>query len=400
MIKEEMKKYVTDLTIELINQKTVNYDTKLYPDKGPDGMESPGQEVKVVNVIEKHLQNRHINYAIHAEDPMRPAIIARVGKALPGYRKLMVLLHSDVVPAGNLNKWKFDPFNGFEKGGMIWGRGASDDKGPMASSMGALALLKNIENELNGEFIFASVPDEEVGIIDGLDFLIKNNLINCTDAIVPDIGGRMKDIDVAEKGRMVMKITLEGKQAHGSTPEKGINAITNLSKAILKIEKLKLKFKPHKLLVKPSINIGMISGGSAPNTVAGDASVVIDIRMLPSQTKNGIIKEITKAVKSSVNKKCKFKIEVLSHNNPTQVSLDASIVTKIREHCPKAKPLGIGGGTFCKGLIDELKVNAVGFCPGSGIANHMENEFVELVDLVDFAYILKNIAFDLCNEKI
>jgi len=57
-----------------------------------------------------------------------------------------------------------------------------------------------------------------------LEWLWEQGLIKCTDAIVPDIAGEMKLIDVAEKGMIRLKIKVIGRQAHAMNPEKGINA--------------------------------------------------------------------------------------------------------------------------------------------------------------------------------
>src|SRR5262249_46152351 len=154
----------------------------------------------------------------------------RVGKAQTGYRKLMVLLHTDVVPSGDPAAWKFAPFEPFEREGNLYGRGSVDGKGPLASAFATLLILTQYDQFVEGESIFGAVGDEEVGIGVGIEPLLEQRLIDCTDAIIPDIAGDMREINIAEKGRVLLKVKAHGKQAHAMNPAKGVNAIHAMSR--------------------------------------------------------------------------------------------------------------------------------------------------------------------------
>src|SRR6185295_10950576 len=123
-----------------------------------------------------------------------------------------------------------------------------DDKGPLAASFAALRLLKEREDRIPGAFTFGAVADEEVGIGVGLPYLIESGLIDCTDAVIPDIAGNMKEINIAEKGRVLLKIETHGRQAHAMEPAKGVNAILALSRALLAVERMTLEHRAHPLL--------------------------------------------------------------------------------------------------------------------------------------------------------
>jgi acetylornithine deacetylase/succinyl-diaminopimelate desuccinylase-like protein len=155
----------------------VDYFLEDFPAGGPDEMASPGEEGKVVAILQKELAARSIKATTHAKVPGRENLLARVGKARPGYRKLMVLLHTDVVPSGDPSVWKFAPFEPFEKEGKLYGRGVLDDKGPLASAFATLLILNKYEQFIDGEFIFGAVGDEEVGIGVGIEYLLEQKLI-------------------------------------------------------------------------------------------------------------------------------------------------------------------------------------------------------------------------------
>src|SRR5205823_6142695 len=121
---------------------------------------------------------------------------------------------------------------------------------------------------------------------------LEQKLIDCTDAVIPDIAGEMREINVAEKGRVLLKVKAHGKQAHAMNPAKGVNAIHAMSRFLLELESLNLKHQTHPILGGPTINTGLIVGGMAPNAVAANCEVTLDIRYVPSQTASGIRDEI------------------------------------------------------------------------------------------------------------
>src|SRR5437870_7139476 len=142
---ESMRAFIVDLTLRICRERTVDYFVEDFPGGGPDGMKSPGEEGKVVAILQRELASQSISGTTHAKVAGRENLLARVGKARAGYRKLMVLLHTDVVPSGDPSAWKFAPFEPFEKQGKLFGRGVLDDKGPLASALASLLILKKYE---------------------------------------------------------------------------------------------------------------------------------------------------------------------------------------------------------------------------------------------------------------
>jgi succinyl-diaminopimelate desuccinylase len=395
---ESMRSFIVDLTIRICRERTVDYFVEDFPAGGPDGMASPGEEGKVVAVVQKELEAASIPATTHAKVAGRENLLARVGKAKPGYRKLMVLLHTDVVPSGAPSAWKFAPFDPFEKDGKLYGRGVLDDKGPLAASFATLLILKKYEELVPGEFIFGAVGDEEVGIGVGIDYLLEQKLIDCTDAIIPDIAGEMREINIAEKGRVLLKVKARGKQAHAMNPSKGVNAIHAMSRFLLELEKFELKHEPHPILGGPTINTGLITGGMAPNAVAADCEVTLDIRYVPSQTPSGIRDEIQALADSVRMPGASFAVEIFKSSLPCEVSPEAPIVKLILKHAPDAKVVGSGGGTFANPLV-QVGIQAVGWAPGNEETYHEPNEEVEISQLTTFAGRLANLAFEICSMQ-
>jgi succinyl-diaminopimelate desuccinylase len=311
----------------------------------------------------------------------------------------MVMLHTDVVPSGDPSAWRFAPFEPFEKDGKLYGRGVLDDKGPLASAFATLLILKKYEEFIDGEFIFGAVGDEEVGIGVGIEYLLEQKLIDCTDAIIPDIAGDMREINVAEKGGVLLKVKAHGKQAHAMNPAKGVNAIHAISRFLLALEGLNLKHQTHPILGGPTINTGLITGGMAPNAVAANCEVTLDIRYVPSQTPAGIRDEVQALADTVKMPGASFSVEIFKSSPSCEVSQDAPIVKLILKHAPDAKVVGSGGGTFANPLV-QVGIQAVGWAPGNEETYHEPNEEIEIAQLTTFAGKLANLAFEICSQQM
>ena len=226
----------------------------------------PGNEKTVVAYIKNYFKANKIPYKIIAKEKSRPSIIGSLGFGKKP--TLMVVCHSDVVPAGS--GWSTNPFKLVKKGTKWYARGVVDNKGPLAGMLCVAKILKRYESQLKGRILFAVVADEERGSVYGLKHVLKmmKKIDLPKNAIAPDTGGHNLKIEIAEKGVLWVKIKFVGTQAHGSRPELGKNAIGAAGIFIELLKNHKFLYKPHKLLKKPSMNIGKIEGGSAPNMVA------------------------------------------------------------------------------------------------------------------------------------
>jgi acetylornithine deacetylase/succinyl-diaminopimelate desuccinylase-like protein len=396
-----LRPFIVDLTLRICRARTVNYMADDFPSGGPDDMPAPGMESRVTSILAEECRRLKIPFATHAKVEGRESLLASVGQKKPGYRHLLVLLHTDTVPAGSPTVWKRPPFEPSEEGGTLYGRGVLDDKGPLAASFAALRLLKEREDLLPGTFTFGAVCDEEVGIGVGLPYLIERGLITCTDAVIPDIAGNMKEINIAEKGRVLLKVETTGKQAHAMEPAKGVNAIHALARALLAIEKMTLAHRPHPLLGGPTINTGLARGGVAPNAVPADAQAILDIRYVPGQTAEGIRSEIAAVASKAIADLQGASVEatVVQNALPCEVSPEAPIVKRLLRHAPEAKVIGSGGGTFAKDLV-LMGVDAVGWSAGDEETYHQPNEEIEVEQLVTFAGRLAALALEIGSERV
>jgi len=398
--RDEIRKTIVDLTREMCAEKTVNVVSEKLPEF--PFLKIRGEEYRVGKIVKRVLDEAGIPYNEYARMEGRPNIIGLLGKNANGER-LMMPGHMDVVPAGE--GWDTDPYEVVEKDGFLYGRGALDNKGPLASILAAAIALKKsgIDNELEGQLQIAALSDEEAEDPDGIDYgigyLVDEKLVDPTISIIPDIGENMKGIDVAEKGRTVFKITAIGKQAHGSTPELGINAVNMMAKLVNEIEQLKFDYEVHPVLGEPSLNLGEIHGGAAPNIVPGTCYIYLDIRSVPGMTKDSVIAQLQGCADRVVGGK--FELNCMSWNEAHGVDPENEVVYAIQRNAEevlgfKPEPFGMGGGTYAK-TMNLAGILAVGWGPGDDEAYHVANEYVEIKQLVDFAELTCLLAIDLLS---
>lgn len=388
-----MRDYIERILKELIAAKSVNYDPADYPEGGPDGMASPGEEHKVAAIVERELSHFGVRVKKFADDPKRPDLFGFIGQGEPGYRKVLLIAHMDTVPAGS--NWSKPPFEASVEGDVLYGRGAEDNKGQLASLLASVERFKKIEQDIKGQVIIAAVSDEEVRMCPGLQKVIREKLVAATDAIIPDVGEEMKKVTVAEKGRLLVQVAANGKEAHASRPQLGINAIDSMAQFLAALSSHQLRHEPSDLFpTGPTINAGLIKGGEAPNQVPAHCEVTLDIRYLPTQKPQDIVAELEEI---AADLDASFTFTIRDDHVPMMLSQDAPIIAAIKKHADVTLT-GIGGGTVSKVLV-ENGIDSVGFSPGDEDAAHVADEWISLSELEEFASKIVDIASDVANQK-
>jgi len=153
-----------------------------------------------------------------------PIVLGRLGVA--GGRRLVLVGHVDVVPIGDPATWSHDPWAAERVGDRLYGRGAVDMKGGVASILGALHALTTagLDRRLGGEVLFASVPSEEDGG-QGMLAAIRAGVTGEAAVITEPTG---LDIVIAHAGAITFRLTVPGRAAHASVRREGVSALDNL----------------------------------------------------------------------------------------------------------------------------------------------------------------------------
>ena len=289
----------------------------------------------------------------------RPNLLALIpGKDTS--KTLWVISHIDVVPPGDLELWKSDPYDMVRDGDTLIGRGVEDNQqGIVSSLLVAHALLDGkITPEINYGMLF--VADEETGSTFGLDYLAREHedLFKKEDLfLIPDSGEPTSEqVEVAEKSMFWLKVIIEGKQCHASTPHQGVNSLVPCAEFILRIKELESLYPaenplydPPRSTFQPTMKEANVSN---VNTIPGRDVFYVDSRVMPEYELSEVLGTI-KGFGTEIAEKYGVTItyDTTMHEQAAPATpADSEIALRTMRSVKKVygnnpRTVGVGGGT-------------------------------------------------------
>jgi putative selenium metabolism hydrolase len=246
-------------------------------------------------------------------DPMGN-ILGRLGN---GPRIIAFDAHIDTVDVGNPDLWEYDPFEGKVENGIIYGRGASDMKGGMASITYAAKILK--QTGFSKEFTLYFVGSVQEENCDGLcwQYIVNEDKIRPELVVITEPTNL--NIYRGQRGRMEMEVKTSGISCHGSAPERGVNAIYKMADIIKDIQRLNENLKHDDFLGKGTITISHIRSTSPSLcAVADSATIHLDRRLTGGETIETAVAEIEALPSFQKNN---GKVTVLDYDIPSYTGL-------------------------------------------------------------------------------
>lgn len=299
---------------------------------------------------------------------------------------LIFLGHTDTVPAGD--GWKTNPFKLTRKNNAFFGLGSADMKGGIAAMLAATNEIDLSKLNRGLELIFTY--DEEK-TFNGIKNVIEKREI-LADCVLIGEPTSLKPV-IATKGAIVFKINFIGKEAHGSSPDDGVNAIEMASGFIMEVKKYfkKLKKDNDQVFDSPSatLNIATIRGGDAINKVPASCLLEFEFRIIDNKQNNKIKKDIANLIKKN-----KFKAEIeASFCLPVTKCQNKEFIAAI-ETIAKKKAVGVNyatEGSFLPGRNDFVILG-----PGSIRSAHRANENINKSSLYKAVKIYKELINKFC----
>lgn len=349
---------VTELAQALVRIPSVNPD-------GDPGTPHTGEQA-CAEFVADFLRSLGAQADLREVQPGRPNVVARFASDSVKPR-LLFAPHVDTVSVAGMT---IEPFGGELRDGRIYGRGASDTKGPMASMLWAVCECRDILPTLTHEIWFAGLMGEEAGQ-DGAKALAAQE--NFDFVIV----GEPTDFEIVFKHKVdvTARIVAKGRAAHSSCPERGENAITKLASGLLSLqEALTDYFKTIEdpVLGRPTFSVGTIRGGAKFNIVPDHAEAVLDMRLLPSQWKDNEAAAVFDVIRAACPG---LSVERLGGSQPLDTDPSHPLVAEL----VAAGGRTAGAAWFCDAAIFSAKgMPAVAVGPGSIAQAHTEDEFIEV----------------------
>lgn len=360
-------KPVTEILQNLIQIPSVNPD-------GDTGTESTG-ELACAQWVAEFLGNLGAELELEMVLPDRPNIIARFPSNQNDGPRLLFAPHLDTVSVKGMT---IDPFAAEIRDNRIYGRGASDTKGTMAAMLWAFQQLGSELSELAASISFVGLMGEETGQ-PGSQHFAKHHGDEYDFAIV----GEPTELDVVytHKGCVWLELTCIGKAAHGSTPERGDNAILKLNNLLAKLlPELEQQFASFKdpVLGKPTINLGRIIGGSRTNIVPDSAMAALDIRETPALREAGGGLQLVQNFLTKLGLADSVTIEVTVDSSPLRTDPDLEPIQRLKSMGSElvCAPWFCDAGWLAKGGIPSIACG-----PGNIAQAHTEDEYITIADL-------------------
>ena len=220
-------------------------------------------------------------------DPMGN-VLGRIGS---GPRVLALDAHVDTVDVGNPANWKVDPFKGAEQDGIIYGRGACDMKGAVASIVYGGRIIKELGLERDVTlWVVGSVQEEDC---DGLcwQYILNEDRIRPEAVVIAEPTNL--GVYRGHRGRMEIEVRAAGISCHGSAPERGVNAVYLMAPIIRDIEQLNDRLGGESFLGKGTVTIAEIRSTSPSLcAVADSATIHLDRRLAATDTMESAVGEI------------------------------------------------------------------------------------------------------------
>jgi len=306
--------------------------------------------------------------------PSRSNLLVTLSPKSKPSQRILLAPHMDTV--GVTSEEQFIPRS---INGRLYGRGACDTKGSVASMLSAIAIIaKRKRRPLETEIVFAGLVDEENAQA-GSRALAQSNFT--ADLAIVGEPTRLQ-IVTAHKGSVWLELSTHGKAAHGARPELGRNAVHEMARIIDLLESdyaARLRKKKHRLLGRATVNVGSISGGTQPNIVPALCRASVDRRTLPGETEASVIREM-----KSLFKRKRLKPVITTFKQAPCLPLETNPALPLVEQffgiaCQK-KPVGVD--YFCDAaVLADAGIQCVVFGPGDIAQAHTPDEWISLESL-------------------
>ena len=352
----------------------------------------PGFTIEAIEYLSNYFSELGIENRIQEYGEKRANIIAEYGE---GEKTIILTGHLDTVPAGDESKWNFPPFSGTEKDGKIYGRGSTDMKGAIAAYVAVMTLLEKENIKLNRKIIFLGTSDEELNM-DGSLFAKNKGIMEGCEFVIIGEPTELK-IGIAEKGTLWIKIRIEGKSAHGSTPHLGISAIEAAAKLIPRLKEVVPIFE-HEILGNSTLNIGKITGGTVVNVVPELCEIECDFRLVTDELRDEIKDNIT-AIVNEFNQKEEATVTFeIAHELPAiEMKEKSNFLEDLKKRAKEAgvqEIIGVNYGTDGAMLVPDYDTPFVIMGPGKLDQLHVTNEYTEVGEVIEYANIIYNAIVD------
>lgn len=336
------------------------------------------------------------------QDGLRPVIddqgnlIASI-KGKGGAKRLLLVGYAmNAAPSTMQNPYSGAVVDGAPyglSGECIWGRGACEQKGSLAAMVSAIKLVAQCNAALPGDLYFVVSTAGETGRHDSLAHVLEHGKVEADWAIIDG----PPEIQLGNKGRVDVLVTVRGKQAHSSRPWEGINAIEGAMKVLEKLKPLMPypSERSHPELGRVSLTTTSIeSFPKATHTIQSECRMVFDRRLLPGDDPAEAIRQLEAAIGDIAP----FKVEVQRKDfmYPSEVSKDADVVKSlsqaIRTMLGREPEHSYSTAANDTGLLNVKGIQAINYGSRDIRFQHTDHDLVSVQSVFEAAKVFAFLA--------
>jgi acetylornithine deacetylase/succinyl-diaminopimelate desuccinylase-like protein len=388
-------------TARRVIEKNLHYDevkrllVKLVQHASPqtERLEAEPQVLALIrDVIKPELEQAGVHPSI---DDMGNLILRLNGRGSTG-RLMLVGYAMNAAPSTMQNPYSGAVVDGapYElEGECVWGRGACEQKGSLAAMMAAVRFIGANKMELPADLYFVVSTAGETGRHDSLAHVLDHGNVRVDWCIIDG----PPEIQLGNKGRVDLLVTVRGKQAHSSRPWEGINAIEGAMKVLERLKPLMPypETKTHPELGKVSLTPNAIeSFPKATHTIQSECRIMFDRRLLPGDDPKKAIEQM----KHTIGKIEPFQIEVEPRDfmYPSEVGKDAEVVRAlehgIRTMLGQQPAYSFSTAANDTGLFNFRGIQAINYGARDIRFQHTDHDLVSVNKVFDAAKVFTFLA--------
>ncbi len=265
----------------------------------------------VISVVEKLVSLPSVSGAEDAISSWTAEELRRLGLAVveqevsPGRRNVLATLESDrpgphLLFNGHLDTlpipegWSTDPFSPHRQGDRLVGAEINNMKGAVGAMIGCLSALSQVTEHLRGRITLSAV----IGECDALGFGTRH-MLDQGFTVDAAINGEPTDLKVMTNhcGVTQLHLVVRGQGTHVSQRGDGVNAVAKMVGVLAYMSEDIVTFTPHEDFPElPTVNVGLVRGGTMASILAARAEAMIDVRTVPGMTPDSVLDDITSLV--------------------------------------------------------------------------------------------------------
>lgn len=315
--------------------------------------------------------------------------------------RLILNGHLDTVPIDNEDLWTVEPFGAAVNDGYLYGRGACDMKAGLAVQIAVAHHLAANRDRLKGTLVLHFAAGEEraePGTLSLLEAGYRGDYGIVTEPTELRIAA-------ATRGLAPLHIRLKGRSIHASRGHLGINPTWGLKWVLEALEEYRhdLEKRDHPLLSHGSCTPTVVNGGVTPNAVADSVDLWVDRRLIPGETVDGELREVTQRLLAARPADSQVAVEVsVAYNRfePAEISVDSPLIHQLLRSVERVtgRPGEVYGAPYSsdvRNLVNDAGMDAVNFGPGNVAECHCADERVSLEQLETAARVIADAAAEL-----